>query len=361
VTVPESLLPAVPALASEPFGASPTLADVARLAGFSTATVSRVLTGSARVRPQTRRQIEQAVAHLSYVRNRAPRGANTRRGGSGRPARAGSIAFVVCEDIFKFFAEPFFARMLLSVSQTLNSMRDIQLALLTLHSSGDYHTVVRYLQDGHVDGALMASMHWRTAEDLAGLGIPLVLIGRPQRSAERFSYIDADNVGGAALAVDYLLKQGRTTIATIAGPPDMAPGADRLLGYRKAMAHAVAADPGLVAYGDFSRQSGEHAMSRLIDHRPGLDAVFVASDLMAAGAIHALHRLGRLVPDDVAVIGFEDSPLARRTHPALSTVHQPTDAMATRATRELLGQLTAPERDPVHVILDTKLVLRAST
>jgi DNA-binding LacI/PurR family transcriptional regulator len=360
VTVSESLLPAVSADASEPSSVSPTLADVARLAGFSPATVSRVLTGSARVRPQTRRQIEQAVAHLGYVRNHAPRGANGRRGGSGRPSRAGSIAFVVCEDIIKLFAEPFFARMLLSVSQT-PACRDIQLVLLTLHSSGDYHTVVRYLRDGHVDGALMASWHWRAAEDLAGLGIPLVLIGRPQRDAERFSYVDADNVGGAAMAVDYLLKQGRTTIATIAGPPDMAPGVDRLLGYRKAMAHAVAADPGLVAYGDFSRQSGEHAMTRLVDHRPGLDAVFVASDLMAAGALRALHRLGRRVPDDVAVIGFEDSPLAQHTYPALSTVRQPTDAMATRATRELLSQLNAPERDPVHVILDTKLILRAST
>jgi len=360
VTVPDSLMPAIPAVARESPGASPTLADVARLAGFSPATVSRVLTGSARVRPQTRRQIEQAVAHLGYVRNHAQRAVNPRRAGSGRPARAGSIAFVVCEDIVKLFAEPFFARMLWSVSQTLAS-RDLQLVLLTLHAPGDYHTVVRYLRNGHVDGALMASMHWRTAEDLAGFGVPLVLIGRPQRDAERFSYVDADNVGGAAMAVDYLLKQGRTTIATIAGPPDMAPGVDRLLGYRQAMTRAVATDTGLIAYGDFSRQSGEHAMSRLVDLRPGLDAVFVASDLMAAGALRALRRLGRRVPEDVAVIGFEDSPLAQYTDPALSTVRQPADVMASVATRELLSQLAAPERDPVHVILDTKLVLRAST
>jgi DNA-binding LacI/PurR family transcriptional regulator len=357
VTVSEPLLSA---LDPGPAGAPPTLADVARLAGYSPATVSRVLTGSARVRPQTRRQIEQAVARLGYVRNRAPRSANPRRAGSGRAARAGSIAFVVCEDIVKLFAEPFFARMLWSVSQALAS-GDLQLVLLTLRSPGDYHTVARYLRDGHVDGALMVSMHWRTAVDLAGLGIPLVLIGRPGHDAERLCYVDADNVGGAAIAVNYLLKQGRTTIATIAGPPDMAPGVDRLLGYRKAMTRATTTDPGLIAYGDFSRQSGEHAMYRLIDHRPGLDAVFVASDLMAVGALRALRRLGRRVPDDVAVIGFEDSPLAQHTDPALSTVRQPVDAMAARATRELLGQLATPDREPVHVILDTKLVLRAST
>jgi DNA-binding LacI/PurR family transcriptional regulator len=140
----------------------------------------------------------------------------------------------------------------------------------------------------------------------------------------------------------------------------MSPGIDRLLGYRKAMTALGTTDPGLIAYGDFSRVSGEHAMYRLCDHRPGLDAVFVASDLMAAGALRALRRLGRRVPDDVAVIGFDDSPLAQHTDPRLSTVRQPVDAMATRMTSELLNLMASPVPTPVHVVLDTKLVLRDS-
>jgi DNA-binding LacI/PurR family transcriptional regulator len=341
VTVSDSILPATP----------PTLADVAQLAGVSSATASRVLTGSARVRPKTRNKVEQAMTQLGYVRTRAAR--------SAEPRRAGSIALVVGEENLKVFADPFFARMLWSVSKALTSA-DLQLVLLTLHSPRDYQTVSRYLRGGHVDGALFVSMHRTPDFDLATLGTPVVLCGRPVSGGDSLSYVDADNVEGARTAVEYLLENGRTAVATIAGPPDMSPGVDRLLGYRKAMTAAGISDPGMIAYGDFSRPAGEHALSRLIDHRPGLDAVFVASDLMAVGALRALRRLGRRVPDDVAVIGFDDSPLAQHTDPRLSTIRQPVDAMAARMVRELLAHIAAPDREPCHAILDTELVLRES-
>jgi DNA-binding LacI/PurR family transcriptional regulator len=140
----------------------------------------------------------------------------------------------------------------------------------------------------------------------------------------------------------------------------MSPGVDRLLGYRQVMTDAGRFDPGLVAYGDFSRQAAEHALARLLDHRPKLDAVFAASDLMAAGAIRVLRRCGRRVPDDVAVIGFEDSALAQHTDPRLSTIHQPVDAMASRMVRELLSLITNPGREPSHTVMPTELVRRES-
>lgn len=341
MTVTDSMMPVAP----------PTLADVAQLAGVSSATASRVLTGSARVRPETRDKVEQAMSRLGYVRNRAARSVSHRR--------TGSIALVVGEESVKVFAEPFFARMLWSVSKAL-AAADLQLLLLTLQASRDYRTVSRYLRSGHVDGALFVSMHGRADFDFASLGIPLVLCGRPIAGGDRLCYVDADNVEGARLAVKYLLDRGRSTIATIAGPIDMSPGVDRLLGYRKAMTAVGGGDPGLIAYGDFSRQAGEHALARLIDHRPGIDAVFVASDLMAAGALRALRRLGRRVPDDVAVIGFEDSPLAQHTDPRLSTVRQPVDAMAARMVSELLNLIALPDREPTHTILPTELVVRES-
>jgi len=291
------------------------------------------------------------MARLGYVRQRAARAADSRR--------TGSIAFVACEENVKVFADPFFARMLWSVSKELGSA-DLQLVLLTLHSPRDCQTVARYLRGGHVDGALFVSMHGRLPLDPASLGIPLMLCGRPARGGEGLSYVDADNVGGAELAVQHLIGTARTAIATIAGPPDMGAGIDRLLGYRKAMASARSYDPGMIAYGDFTRMSGEHATYRLLDHRPHLDAIFAASDLMAAGALRALRRTGRRVPDDVALIGFDDSPLAQHTEPALSTVRQPADAMATRMTRELLALIARSGREPVRVVLDTELVLRDS-
>jgi DNA-binding LacI/PurR family transcriptional regulator len=172
--------------------------------------------------------------------------------------------------------------------------------------------------------------------------------------------VDADNVGGADQAVRYLLGTGRTAVATIAGPLDMAPGIDRLLGYRKAVASAGISDPGMIAYGDFTGLSGEQATFRLLDHRRHLDAIFAASDLMAVGALRALRRTGRRVPEDIAVIGFDDSPLAQHAEPSLSSVHQPLEAMAARMTRELLAIIATPARAPVHAILDTELVLRDS-
>jgi DNA-binding LacI/PurR family transcriptional regulator len=329
----------------------PTLADVASLAGVSSATASRVLTGSARVRPQTRDKVELAMTRLGYVRNRAAR--------ASAGQRAGSIALVMGEETVKVFADPFFGRILRTVSKAL-SAADLQLVMLTLHSPRDYRTVSRYLRNGHVDGALFVSMHGRADFEYASLGIPLVLCGRPVARGSALSYVDADNVGGANAAVRYLLDSGRKAVATIAGPPDMAPGVDRLLGYRQALAMAGALDPGMIAYGDFSLISGQHALFRLIDHRPGIDAVFAASDLMAAGAMHALRRLGRRVPHDVAVVGFDDMPSAQLTDPKLTTVRQPVDAMGARMVSELLAQIEDPAWQPSHVVLDTQLILRGS-
>ena len=198
------------------------------------------------------------MTRLGYVRNRAARASASRR--------AGSIALVMGEETVKVFADPFFGRILRTVSKAL-SAADLQLVMLTLHSPRDYRTVSRYLRNGHVDGALFVSMHGRADFDYASLGIPLVLCGRPVASGSALSYVDADNVGGAEAAVRYLLDSGRKAVATIAGPPDMAPGVDRLLGYRKALAGVGAPDPGMVAYGDFSLISGQHALFRLIDHR----------------------------------------------------------------------------------------------
>src|SRR3984885_13508996 len=352
------LFPQPPEMAGEEAGVPgaetklrPKLADVAVAAGVSPATASRVLTGSARVRPETRQQVEAAIASLGYVRNRAPRAS------AAQPT--GSIAFMVCEDNARVFSEPFFPLMLRSVSREL-SARGIQLVLLTAHAPRDYQIASRYLRGGHVDGTLVISMHGQSPIDLGRLGVPVVLAGRAVGPDTGISYVDADNAGGAQLAVEYLLKRGRTTVATIAGPPDMAPGADRLTGYRKATAAAGLGDPNLVMFGDFGRVSAEHALYRLLDRRPGIDAVFAASDLMAAGGLGALRRAGRRVPDDVAVIGFEDSPLAQHTDPKLTTVRQPVEAMGSRMASELLALIGRGGQQPAQVIPATALTPRDS-
>jgi DNA-binding LacI/PurR family transcriptional regulator len=173
--------------------------------------------------------------------------------------------------------------------------------------------------------------------------------------------VDADNRGGARKAVGHLARRGRRRIATITGPLDMGVGLDRLDGYREGLAAAGLAGAGdLVETGDFTEEGGAAAMERLLG-RPGrpVDAVFAASDLMAAGALRALRAAGRRVPEDVAVVGFEDSAVARYAQPPLTTVRQPIEEMGRQATRLLLARV-AGEASGMHLILDVDLVVRAS-
>jgi DNA-binding LacI/PurR family transcriptional regulator len=182
--------------------------------------------------------------------------------------------------------------------------------------------------------------------------------GRPPHGVD-LPFADVDNYDGARQAVEHLLLRGRRTIATIAGPPDLTAAADRLAGYRRALEAAGLQVPP-VAYGDFSHAAGAHAMGWLLNRAPRLDAVFVASDLMAAGALQTLRRAGRRVPEDVAVVGFDDAPLASFTTPALTTIRQPVEELGSVAAELLLAGATGEEvtHSPV---LPTELVIRASS
>ena len=348
----------------------PTLEQVAALAGVSRATVSRVVNGSPKVSPVVRAQVERAVAKLGYVPNRAARSLVTRR--------ADSVALVVSEPHARFFSEPFFAGMVRGVSGAL-AETGVQLLLLIAQDladrPGDHPgsppdpprggRLERYVVGGHVDGVLLASLHGDDPlpATLERAGVPAVLVGRP--AADRgapASHVDADNRGGARAAVGHLAGRGRRRIATITGPLDMGVGLDRLDGYRDGLAAAgLDADPGLVEPGDFTEEGGAAATARLLE-RPGppVDAVFAASDLMAAGALRALRTAGRRVPEDVAVVGFEDSAVARYAQPPLTTVRQPIEEMGRQATRLLLARM-AGEAGGMHLVLDTELVVRAST
>jgi DNA-binding LacI/PurR family transcriptional regulator len=339
----------------------PTLEQVAALAGVSRATVSRVVNGSPKVSQVVRAQVERAVAKLGYVPNRAARSLVTRR--------ADSVALVVSEPHARFFSEPFFAGMVRGVSAAL-AETGIQLLLLIAQDLPGRGRLERYVVGGHVDGVLLASLH---GDDplpgtLERAGVPAVLVGRPAGGVSRSigaapaSYVDADNRGGARAAVEHLAGRGRRRIATITGSLDMGVGLDRLEGWRDGLAAAGLSGAGdLVEPGDFTEEGGAAAMARLLE-RPGepVDAVFAASDLMAAGALRALRGAGRRVPEEVAVVGFEDSAVARYAQPPLTTVRQPIEEMGRQATRLLLAQV-AGEAGGMHLILDTELVVRSST
>jgi DNA-binding LacI/PurR family transcriptional regulator len=332
----------------------PTLDQVAIAAGVSRATVSRVINGSPKVSDSARSAVSHAVEQLGYVPNRAARSLVTRR--------TDSMALVVEESESRLFADPFFARTVRGISGVF-AERDLQLVLLMAHSTSERARVERYLTGGHIDGVLMVSHHsnYELPLRLKSVGIPVVLGGRPINRLS-LSYVDADNVGGAHDAVAHLIERGRARVATISGPSDMGAGVDRLRGYRAALDEAgMGFDEGLTEPGDFSRESGEQAMAQLLERRPDLDAVFAASDLMAAGALRVLKEHGRRIPDDVAIVGFDDSSTARTTDPQLTTVRQPVELFGREMAHMLLRQVETPDAGVQKLVLGTELVIRGST
>lgn len=329
-----------------------TLEDVAARAGVSRATVSRVVNGSPLVSDRVRSAVEAAIAELGYAPNRAAR--------SLAGSRSDSVALVVSEPSVRLFADPFFAGATLGISGALAST-PYQLVLVMQQSGADRDRIERHLLRGGADGALLLSA--RTDDPLAGrlaaAGIACVVAGRAPAGAG-VGAVDADNRGGARRAVAHLVRAGRRTVATVAGPADMVPGADRRAGWAEALHDAGRPpDPSLVAVGDFTREGGRTATAALLDRHPDLDGLFVASDLMALGALDALRERGRGVPDDVAVVGFDDTELARSAEPPLTTVRQPIEELGHEMVRLLLDQLDhgAP---PGSTVLATELVLRAS-
>ncbi|AUG81846.1 transcriptional regulator [Kitasatospora sp. MMS16-BH015] len=324
---------------------APTLAEVARHAGVSTATASRVLNRSARVSAEVAARVERAAHDLAYVRRRAPSTRDT-----------GVLAVVVFADPLQYHVDAFHVRLLAGLRRALPGA-DRELAVFTVPRRSRRPPLVRYLCGGHADGVLLVGP-WgdvALARLLHAARMPVVSLGRPPEPGV-VAFVDADNLGGARDAVQRLCASGRRSIATVAGPPDTAVGADRLAGYLQAVRqHRPAARPA-VAYGDFTCASGEHAMHRLLDQRPDLDAVFVASDQMAAGVLRALRRRGLRVPEDVAVIGFDDAPVAARSRPGLTTVRQPVEELGACAIELLLQGPAVGE----SVVLPTRLVPRAS-
>ncbi|MEV4413686.1 LacI family DNA-binding transcriptional regulator [Catellatospora sp. NPDC049609] len=329
----------------------PTLEQVAQRAGVSRATVSRVVNDSPTVAESIRAAVRRAIDELGYVPNQAARSLVTQR--------TDSYALILPESPSRVFSDDqFFPGIIRGVSQELDSA-DKQLVLMVAGSQASHDRIERYALARHIDGVLIASMHGADPlpGTLARMGIPVLCGGRPLGQV-RVPYVEVDNVTGARTAVRHLLETGRTRIATIAGPQDMVAGIDRLTGYREELRGSDRRS--IVAVGDFTRDSGAVAMRQLLEDDPDLDAVFVASDLMAHGALQALQAAGRRVPDDVAVIGFDDIALARYTEPPLSTVRQPIVGQGREMARQLL-RLAAGEAIADKVILPTELVIRGTT
>lgn len=329
--------------------ATVTIEEVASAAGVSRSTVSRVVNGSTAVSPEALESVRRAIAELNYVPNRAARSLASRQ--------THAIALIVPEDTTRFFGDPFFAAIVSGINARLGRSDYVLNLFIANDDPGDKTTA--YVRSGAVDGAIVVSHH--TSDlfiDRIAQAVPVVYGGRPARERERDYYVDVDNTRGAHDATVYLIERGHRDIASITGPLTMPAGIDRLEGFREAL-RAWGLSEGAIEDGNFTADGGAAAMRRILDRGTVPDAVFIASDLMARGALTVLAQAGLRVPQDVAIIGFDDSPVATSVSPQLTTMRQPSFAQGERMASVLLDLLAG--QHPRHVtILETELIVRES-
>jgi DNA-binding LacI/PurR family transcriptional regulator len=324
---------------------APTLEQVAELAGVSRSTASRAVNGGPRVSSEAQASVTAAVAALGYIPNRAARSLVTRR--------TSSIALVVPEPDERVLSDPFFASTIHGLNASLRDT-DLQLVLVMARPEDIATRTLRYLRGGHADGAVVVSHHRDDilADELRRSGVPTVYVGRPFVGGDRVHYVDVDNAGGGRLATEHLLGIGRRRIATIAGPQDMSAGLDRLAGWSAALGDAGLADDA-VELGDFTTAGGARAAAALLDRFPDLDGHQV-------GALTVLAEAGRRVPEDVAVVGYDNLGSATTTSPTLTTIVNPVVAMARTAGEMLIALLAGTKVDRAPVIFAPELVIRLS-
>ncbi|CAM5725418.1 LacI family transcriptional regulator OS=Streptomyces tendae OX=1932 GN=F3L20_14805 PE=4 SV=1 [Streptomyces tendae] len=278
---------------------------------MSKSSVSRVVNGETTVAPEIRDVVMQAVRELGYVPNTAARNLVTRRTDAVAVVVSDPPKGVVSDD-------PLFSTVVRTVSRELEDVGR-RVVLILAESDESRTRVERYVAGGHVDGVMLVALHGADPlpAALARMGLPVASFNRT--AATDVPYVALDNAGGAELVVRHLLEQGERRIATITGPLDLYESRERLEGYRATLGRGRRS---IVALGDFTRVSGAEAMRQLLEDDPDVDAVFAANDLMAIGALRTLHQAGRRVPDDVAVVGFDDIEAAAYTTPALTSVRR---------------------------------------
>jgi LacI family transcriptional regulator len=328
-----------------------TIRQIAKLAGVSRSTVSRVINDHPSVSPETREQVLQVVAETGFHPDPIARSLSSRR--------ADIIGLVVPLAIQSLFEDPFFPRLMQGISKGCDN-HGYTLTLFLLHSLEDEAKLyARISRRQLLDGVIVTATRGGDPliPQLIAKRIPFVMHGRHEDS--RVSFVDVDNMTGAYTAVTHLVRLGRRRIALIAGPLDSLAAEDRKRGYLNALqARRVGVDESLIVHGDFTETSSYEAMQRLLPRRP--DAVFIASDSMALGALRALREAGRRVPDDVAVVGFDDMPQAATSEPPLTTVRQPIQRAGALAVEMLIDILDNGAEPARRIILPTELVIRAS-
>lgn len=330
-----------------------TLEDIAKRAGVSRSTVSRVVNHHPNISAKVRKRVRAIIEETGYRPNAAARALVSQR--------SLTIGLVLPHTVSALFGDPYYPLLIKGISKTCNQL-EYMLAFFLASSKEDEELIFTRIQDrGLLDGVLVQSGHHgnlQIIDQLVESQTPVIVIGRPFEP-EKVSYVDVDNVNAAYKAVLHLLRLGYQRVGTITGPLQSTAGMDRLEGYRQALtSFNRQVDQKLIVEGDFTEQGSYTAMRTLLAQKP--DAVFAASDVTAIGAIRVIREKGLRIPEDIAIIGFDDIPIPTLSSIQLTTVRQPVEELGAAAV-ELLIDLIENGVNPIrHKIMDSELVVRTT-
>lgn len=331
----------------------PTLLDVAKLAGVSPSTVSRVVTGKIPVSPSLAAIVEQAILETGYVPNLAARQLVT--------SQTDTIGLVVAQDHRGVFGEPFFGELMHGVIQALEETR-FHVVLVLAQSAQDRIWLDHYIGSKHLDGIMLLapSKSDLLPSILNRHGVPTVYLGKPF-DAKPHVYIDADNISGTKSAVQYLYKKKARNIAFLGGVTTMRSSQDRLTGYKKGLVSVgLKINESIILNTDYSEMGGQLAMESLLKEKAKIDAVVTASDSIAIGAMRAVTAARMKIPGQISFIGFGDEPRSEFLEPALSTIAQHPVELGARLARTLVDIIEG-RHTKKSTIVPTQLIIRKTT
>ncbi|HRL10644.1 MAG TPA: LacI family DNA-binding transcriptional regulator [Aggregatilineales bacterium] len=328
-----------------------TLEDVGKLAGVSRATVSRVINNYPHITAEVREQVLKVIRETGYQPNRIARSLASRK--------TGMIGLVIPHIAGVIMTNPYFLYLINSITSATNQ-QDLTLTLFLFHSEDEEGRIAKTIfNNNYLDGVIVTADRREDSfvKQLIAHDVPVVFIGKPEPDVP-VSYVNVDNEHGAYLATEHLIQRGCQRVAAIVALYNTA-GDDRHAGYQRALkAHGISYNERLVVEGDFSQESGYMAMQRLLQEAP--DGVFVSSDLMAFGAQRAIREAGLSVPQDIAMVGFDDLPQAAVADPPLTTIRQPIHQLGPVALELLEAAIEQRAGRVESCVLPVELVLRST-
>jgi LacI family transcriptional regulator len=332
-----------------------TSQEVAKRAGVSRTTVSLVLNDvpGVKISPETRQRVLKAAYELNYVPDAAAQALASRR--------ARIVGLILIRHPRQISTDAFLTQTLNGLIETIRQ-HGMRLLIDIVEPQHQKKTYLQLIRAKRIDGIILSGPRYddEALNALQEVNFPTVLLG--QLPGSKIAFVDVDNRAAAYTAVAHLIKLGHSRIACITNAPvTYTAASDRLDGYRKALEdHGIAFDLALVRYGDFDIDSGYRQMLSLIESRVPLSAVFVSSDTLAYGATAAIREHGLRIPEDIALVGFDDLPFSQYSDPPLTTVHLPAVELARRSAETLLQILQHGEIASNQIILDTQFVVRQS-